>query len=176
MNIGTWTLSCACALLGLAIASGAQAAACGDLKAVTLPGMALKISKADELPAGPAPPQPFGPPLKVTLPPRCEVEGTINERTGAEGRTYAIGFAVALPDNWNGRFLFQGGGGLDGFLQPPLGAIAAGDAPALVRGYAVASTDSGHKSQNGFFDPSFFADQQAALDFEYASIGTVTRL
>jgi pimeloyl-ACP methyl ester carboxylesterase len=176
MKIGNVMLSCASGLLGLAIASGAQAATCSDLKSFALPGTALKITKAEELPAGPPPPSPMGPPLKITLPARCYVEGTINERTGAGGRTYAIGFAVALPDNWNGRFLFQGGGGLDGFLQPPLGGVAAGEDPALVRGYAVASTDSGHKAQGGFFDASFFADQQAALDFQYASIGTVTKV
>jgi hypothetical protein len=43
---------------------------------------------------------------------------------------------VALPDNWNGRFLFQGGGGLNGTLALPLGAQAAGGTPGLARGFA----------------------------------------
>ena len=45
----------------------------------------------------------------------------INERTGADGKTYGIGFSLALPDNWNNRFLFQGGGGYNGSVRPPLG-------------------------------------------------------
>ncbi|WP_155240066.1 tannase/feruloyl esterase family alpha/beta hydrolase [Kingella kingae] len=32
-------------------------------------------------------------------------------RTGADGKSYAIGFQMRLPANWNGKFLFQGGGG-----------------------------------------------------------------
>src|SRR5258708_10841678 len=78
----------------------------------------------------------------------------------------------ALPDRWNGRFLFQGGGGLNGSIRPPLGSQATGDIPALVRGFAVVSTDSGH--QGAVFDASFMADQEAALNFAHASVGKVT--
>ena len=66
----------------------------------------------------------------------------INERTGADGKTYGIGFSLALPDNWNNRFLFQGGGGYNGSVRPPVGAAAAGDNPGLARGFAVVSTDT----------------------------------
>lgn len=53
----------------------------------------------------------------------CVVEGEINRRTGADGKSYAIGFQMRLPANWNGKFLFQGGGGpaLDDF--DPLTAL-----------------------------------------------------
>jgi hypothetical protein len=97
----------------------------------------------------------------------------IDRRTGAAGVAYGIGFALALPDNWNGRFLFQGGGGLNGSVQLPLGAQAAGGNPGLARGFAVASTDTGHQGRGGF-DATFRADQQASLDFAYAAIGRVT--
>ena len=63
----------------------------------------------------------------------------------------------------------QGGGGFNGTVRPPLGAAAAGDDPALARGFAVASTDTGHQGN----DRSFFEDQQAGLDFAYAAIGKV---
>ena len=63
---------------------------------------------------------------------------------GADGKDYAIGFALALPDDWNGRFLLQGGGGLNGSVRPPTGPVATGDRPALARGFAVLSHDSGH--------------------------------
>ena len=96
----------------------------------------------------------------------------IDERTGRDGKPYGIGFAVALPANWNGRFLFQGGGGLNGSVQPPLGGAYAGERSALARGFAVASTDSGHQSTG--FDGSFFRDQQAALNFLYQAVAEVT--
>jgi feruloyl esterase len=89
----------------------------------------------------------------------------LDRRTGADGTTYGIGFALALPGDWNGRFLFQGGGGLNGSVRFPLGAQAAGATPALARGFAVVSTDTGHSGTN--FDSTFMREQQASLDFSY---------
>ena len=54
-----------------------------------------------------------------------------------------------------------------GVAAYPLGASYSGDKPALVRGFAVASTDTGHKSKTGPFDFSFMRDQQAYLDFAF---------
>ena len=105
----------------------------------------------------------------VAVPAFCHVEGVIDQRTGVDGKPYGIGFALALPDQWNGRFLFQGGGGLNGNVALPLGSQAAGDMPALARGFAVVTTDSGHKG--AVFDGSFFRDQQASLNFYYVAIG-----
>src|SRR5438132_13933901 len=76
-----------------------------------------------------------------------------------------------MPENWNGRFLFQGGGGLNGSVQMPLGASAAGSESGLARRFAVVSTDTGHQGQ-GAFDARFREDQQASLDF--AAVGRVT--
>lgn len=112
--------------------------------------------------------------LKSGLPAYCRVEGVINQRQGVKGVLYGIGFALALPEGWNGRFLLQGGGGLNGSVQQPYGAAAAGDRPALARGFAVASHDSGHKG--AVFDASFMEDQRAALDFAHSAVGTVTKL
>jgi feruloyl esterase len=117
---------------------------------------------------------PNQPPLTSGLPAHCRVEGTINQRIGAGGKSYGIGFAIALPDDWNGRFLLQGGGGLNGSVNPPIGATAAGDRPALTRGFAVISHDSGHKG--AVFDASFKIDQRADLDFSEASVRTVALL
>ena len=171
-------LATAIAAAGLASAvmtGGANAAdKCSALKSFSVPNHSISISKAEMVPAGPAPrPNIPGAPPGADLPAHCLVEGMIDQRTGAEGRSYGIGFSVALPADWNGRFLFQGGGGRDGILRDPLGPIAAGDKPALSRGFAVASTDSGHQSKQ-VFDSFFDADQQSELDFQYASIGTVT--
>ena len=101
----------------------------------------------------------------------CRVDAVIDRRTGVDGKRYGIGFAVALPDDWNGRLLMQGGGGLNGRVAPPVGATAAGDTPALARGFAVVTTDTGH--EGAVFDACFMRDQQAALDFAYVAVGRV---
>lgn len=113
-------------------------------------------------------------PAAGNLPVYCRIDATIDPRTGVGGKPYGIGFAVALPANWNGGFLFQGGGGLNGNVANPLGAQAAGDTPALARGFAVVTTDSGHKG--AVFDGSFMQDQQAALDFAWIAVGRVTQV
>lgn len=111
---------------------------------------------------------------KAAEPAHCRVEGLLDRRTGVGGKEYGIRFALALPEAWNGRYLMQGGGGLNGSVAPPLGPVAAGGRPALARGFAVISTDTGH--QGRVFDGSFLADQQAALDFAYVAIGRVAPL
>src|SRR6185295_1763383 len=141
------------------------------LTKLTIPGVKMRITQAVVVPAGPAPAMPPAPPIQATLPQYCRVDGVIDERTGRNGKPYAIGVAMALPENWNGRFLFQGGGGLNGTVNPPIGVQATGDNPALARGYAIISTDSGHKG--AVFDGSFFEDQEATLNFLYKAIGKV---
>ena len=91
----------------------------------------------------------------------------MNRRTGIDGEEFGIAFALAMPDEWNGDFLMQGGAGSNGVVMPPLGLNAAGDTPALMRGFAVVSTDTGHKSHHPGFDFAFMKDQQAYLDFAY---------
>lgn len=108
------------------------------------------------------------------LPAHCRVQGVINERTGAGGKVYGIRFAMALPDGWSGRFLLQGGGGLNGTVHPPTGPVASDGRSALARGFAVISHDSGHSGV--VFDDSFMADQRATLDFAEASVRTVALL
>src|SRR5262245_9096536 len=66
------------------------------------------------------------PGAEITLPPHGHVAGSFERRTGVAGKEYAIGFAINMPADWNGRFVFQGGGGLNGAIREPLGAQAAG--------------------------------------------------
>jgi len=113
----------------------------------------------------------------AALPAHCLVEGRIAPRTGTEGRSFHTGFQLRLPEGWNGKLLFQGGGGVDGVINEAIGAIpVAGSTarPALNRGYAVVSTDSGHQGRDSS-DASFGTDQQARIDHGYASIGAVSR-
>ena len=147
--------------------------ACAALMKLQLPGVNMNVSKTEWIPAGPLPAgRAGGPPSIVKLPAYCRLDGMIDRRTGAGGVPYGIGFAIAPPENWNGRLLFQGGGGLNGSVAAPIGASAAGDSPGLARGFAVVSTDTGHQGMGGF-DATFFQDQQATLDFAYAAIGRV---
>jgi feruloyl esterase len=157
-------------------ATNAPVLKCEQLAGFKIPNSSLVITKVESIPEAAAGtvkvratlPDVVG----VAVPSHCRAEGEIDQRTGIDGKPFSIGFAIALPDRWNGRFLFQGGGGLNGEIRPPLGADASGDVPALARGFAVISTDSGH--QGGSYDSSFLKDQEATLNFAFASVGKVT--
>lgn len=114
----------------------------------------------------------------------CLVQGKVNERKGADGKTYAIGFEMRLPNAWNGRFLYQTNGGNDGVVVPtegdPKNLGAVGRVTALSRGFAVLSTDAGHNgadpanANTGLLAGNMFGlDPQARSDYGYASIGAM---
>jgi hypothetical protein len=148
-----------------ACASAQQIDSCAGL--MKFKSLSVEITKAAPIAAGTAEPNPYGPGNSAPLPAYCRVEGVINRRTGVSGEGFGIDFALAMPDKWNGDFLMQGGGGGNGIVLPPLGLSASGDTPGLMRGFAVVSTDTGHKSHHGPFDFDFMKDQQAYLDFAY---------
>jgi pimeloyl-ACP methyl ester carboxylesterase len=93
----------------------------------------------------------------------CLVVGSMYDRTGEpEGTPYAIGFEMRLPKNWNGRFWYQGNGGIDGVVQPAMGNLGGGPVTnALLQGFAVISSDAG-------------LDPQARLDYGYQAVGKLT--
>jgi len=128
------------------------------------------VETASPVPAGPAP-GPAGA-SSAPLPEHCLVQGMIDPRVGADGRDYGVGIEVRMPAAWNGRFLFQGGAGLDGVLNPALGNVA-GAPSALARGFAVVSTDGGHRGESGV-DGAFGLDQQARIDYAYNALGQAT--
>jgi hypothetical protein len=78
------------------------------------------------------------------MPEHCEVIGVMRERTGADGQHYVVKYHLRLPLDWNGRFLFQGGGGTNGILGAANGSLQPGMPTALEQGFAVVSTDTGH--------------------------------
>ena len=106
----------------------------------------------------------------------CLVTGKMNQRVSPiDGQTYAIGFEMRLPRNWSGRFLYQGNGGIDGFVATADGGASLGSGGmlrhGLQQGFAVISSDSGHNaSQN----PLFGRDPQARLDYGYQAVGALT--
>jgi len=137
------------------------AESCANLVDFKIPGVSIEINGAKSVPA------------EGILPSHCRVDGVIEPRTGVDNVPYGIGFVLTLPADWNGRFLFEGGGGLNGRDPMAIGFQVSGDAPALSQGFAVVGTDSGHKGK-GAFDDSFFADQEATLNFLYQANGKVT--
>lgn len=66
-----------------------------------------------------------------------------------------VNFRVGLPERWNGKFYFVGVGGLAGTI----GSLARG----LERGYATASTDTGHTSD----DPTWMTNRAKEIDYGY---------
>ena len=106
------------------------------------------------------------------VPAHCLVKGRMHPRKGSDGRDYAIGFEMRLPQAWNGRFYYQGNGGLDGTVQPAQGALGGGPLTgALLQGFAVISSDAGH---TGAQTPFFGLEPQARLDYGYQAVAKLT--
>ncbi|GIX12446.1 MAG: hypothetical protein KatS3mg118_0405 [Paracoccaceae bacterium] len=107
----------------------------------------------------------------------CLLRGIMSERTGIDGKPYALRFELRLPDDWQGRFLHQFNGGNDGVVRPALGAGTGIDPsrPALARGFAVVSSDAGHDAranpEAGLAGSNLFGfDFEARRDYGYAAV------
>lgn len=144
---------------------------CLDLRQFSLAG--LRVDDVQIMPAGPATTSLPGAP--ADLPAHCLFRGTLDPRTGAQGQQLGIGFELRLPLDWQGKLVFQGGGGLDGVLAPSYGAAGGASPPALARGFAVVSTDGGHRS-GSMIDAHFALDQQARIDYAYNAVDKTTLL
>jgi feruloyl esterase len=121
----------------LAATVSTEAATCESLQSLSLPE--TTIISAALVPAGPftttpvsatQKPQTFQIPVEA-----CRVTGVIKPQ---------VNFEVWMPaSNWNGKFQGVGGGGFAGAIS--YGAMVM----ALGRGYATASTDTGHNTPGG---------------------------
>lgn len=89
-----------------------------------------------------------------TTPRHCRVRAVVNR---------AIQVEVRMPtDNWNGRFMFFTVGG---------GAGSIGDTTSLLgRGFAQASTDTGHEGQS----MDFLIQPEAQIDYAYRGVHLAT--
>jgi pimeloyl-ACP methyl ester carboxylesterase len=93
------------------------------------------------------------------LPALCKIVGHIAP---------SLNFELHLPDQWNGKLTYVGGGGYNGAI-PPLGGMSLS---ALNMGYAVVSSDSGHQASG--VDASWaLHDPHAAQLFGSLSVPTV---
>ncbi|NWG45194.1 MAG: tannase/feruloyl esterase family alpha/beta hydrolase [Alphaproteobacteria bacterium] len=94
----------------------ASGMACADLARLALPDVRIISAEDARTPV-----------------PHCRLEGVIGRE---------IGFAVWLPESWNGRFMMGGVGGYAGRIDNQANSLGA-----LEKGYATAGTDAGHKGQ-----------------------------
>jgi feruloyl esterase len=140
----------------------------------------VRIERAAYHAAGASAPARPGPgPAQAQLPAHCELIGVMHERTGIDGQHYAIRFHLRLPEVWNGRLLFEGGGGTNGILGEAIGAVSPNRPPALAEGFAVLSQDSGHDNRTNSDSArggaaAFGFDPQARADYGGASLEPVT--
>lgn len=146
-------------------ARSASLSSCAEL-ATTFRFAHTTVTSAEPVPAGTLTwgGQPIGA--------HCLVQGEMHRRTSPQdGKRYAIGFEMRLPDAWNGRFFHQANGGIDGRVVTALGGGGPMPVVALQQGFAVISSDAGHA---GAEDASFGIDVQARLDYGYQAAARLT--
>ncbi|KQP18300.1 tannase/feruloyl esterase family alpha/beta hydrolase [Pseudorhodoferax sp. Leaf267] len=144
--------------------------ACAALNGTAVTGGAVSESTYTEASTGAV--------TATSVPQHCLLRGAMNQRTGIDGKPYALGFELSLPYQWNSRFYYQGGSGVDGTLFRALGAYTGGGNTrnALLDGYAVVTTDSGHRAETGVANGSFLfgADPQARYEYGDQQLPQVT--
>ena len=115
----------------------------------------------------------------TTLPERCIINGYVNRHLSpVDNCAYQNGFQVQLPlpTNWNGRFMFQGGGGTEGSVPTATGTNSgsAGSNFGITNGYAVASQDGGHENSD-LTNPSCDSGFKNTNEFYLDPMGNITQ-
>jgi tannase/feruloyl esterase len=132
------------------------------------------VREATLVPAGRAPGMKVADEDPAELPDHCLFRATLSPRAGPAGETFGISFELRMPLTWNGRFVFEGGGGMDGLEFPAYGSLFGRLSPvAVARGFAVVRTDSGHRGTS-MDDGHFALDQQARIDYAFNALEAVT--
>ena len=164
MTMSRIAVVAAAAFAVLTIASPASAATCESLRSMSLPN--ATVTQAGVVAAGQFIPPGRGgtvPPAFASLPSFCRVAATLTPTRDSD-----IRIEVWMPgQGWNGKFLGVGNGGWAGNISYP--AMAE----SLARGYAVASTDTGHQGNGG--DASFaLGHPEKLIDFGYRAVHEMT--
>ena len=93
-------------------------------------------------------------PAQGDVPTHCRARGVVNR---------AIQVEVRMPiEGWNGRFMFSPPGGWGGYIDDTQSLLS--------RGYAMASTDTGHDES----DQEFMAQPEAVLDYAFRGVHLAT--
>lgn len=159
----------AAGVLALAVTSPANAKDCSNLARLVLERGT--VDAAELVPAGAfeAPPTPFGPPPGVAnaaykaLPAFCRVRATMTPAPDSD-----IKVEIWLPANgWNGKFVGIGNGVWAGQVS----YFQMGE--PLSRGYAVASTDTGHTG-SGLTAEWAVGHPEKLVDFGHRAIHLMT--
>src|SRR2546427_9490223 len=136
-------------------AHSADAAACSRLASLAMPH--TTITSAQVVPAGHFKPPSGAAEGFADLPAFCRVELTLKPSSDSD-----IKSETWLPlSGWNGKFQEVGNGGWNGFIQ------YAALATALRKGYATASTDTGHAGDTASFAPGH---PEKLIDFGYRAV------
>jgi feruloyl esterase len=138
----------------------AAAATCETLATLALP--ASTVTAAQAVAAGAfVPAGGRGGAAFAALPAFCRVAATLKPTNDSD-----IKIEVWLPaSGWNGKFLAVGNGGWTGSIAYP--ALAEG----LARGYAVASTDTGHEGGSASFG---MGHPEKVIDFAHRAVHEMT--
>ena len=148
-----------CGAAGFAEGPAISTAACERLsRSLSLPS--TTVLRAEVVAGGTFAPAGGGPAaarVAASLPAFCRVELKIAPSSDSDIRS-EIWLPVA---NWNGKFLQVGNGAWGGSIQ----YAALGD--ALLRGYAAASTDTGHTGTDASFA---LGHPEKLVDFGYRSV------
>lgn len=131
---------------------------CSSLAALTIPD--VTVNAATLVAAGQFTPP--NSPVALTLPAFCRVEATARPTDDSE-----IKIEVWIPpaDTWNGKFQGVGNGGYQGSIS------YAAMATALRRGYATASTDTGHTGDDVRFGQGH---PEKVIDYGWRAIHLMT--
>ncbi len=138
----------------------AAAGSCSDLAKMALPHATITV--AASVPAGAFTPDPPGEAGDFTaLPAFCRVAATLKPTSDSD-----IKIEVWLPaSGWNGKFQAVGNGAFSGAIAYP----AMGR--ALARGYAAASTDTGHVGNTASFA---LGHPEKLIDFGWRAVHEMT--
>ncbi len=145
---------------GAAWAQGADAPSCTGLRDVVVEAGVVTSARVVEAASGP-----YG-----DLPAYCEVRATALP---------AISIEVRLPlGGWNGKLYQTGCGGFCGLLgrADAQGGFVNAMGPGLARGYATATSDSGHHGLSVVDAAWADANPQGERDWGWRSIGETNRV
>ena len=138
--------------------SMAAGTACANLAALTIPD--VTVNGATQVPAGSFTPP--GSQVAMMLPAFCRVEATARPTSDSE-----IKIEVWIPstETWNGKFQGVGNGGYQGSIS------YAAMANALRRGYATASTNTGHTGDDVRFGQGH---PEKVIDYAWRAVHIMT--
>jgi len=165
-------------VLALSASLAPSPVACEALKSLTLPNTTIVVAEmkaagAFEQPGRGPSPAPAVPPdgrgggrggpavaPPQIVPAHCRINAILRPSPDSE-----IEMEAWLPDAWNGKFQFVGGGGWAGIIS--FQAMVS----AVREGYATVSTDTGHKGGNALFAINH---PEKVVDFAYRAVHETT--